>query len=365
MAIAKKTAKQTAVLNKYKSLKANTWRSADYVSQEAKRAIMASQWWISNIQPGDVSFGTRSQTGQGSAYNMYPTGSYDTQVARYWDSTQTGNVPVDQTSWGIIGQFAQYERAIEPEASSYIDTAAKLQKDDATRLTSAKNSYTQDNQALQDQNAQYFKWLGEYNQSEQWAQQAFAANEARRATGSQQAATAAWQRVWAQYVGQSLQAQQQDYAEKKALMNELNNYIKDYNTQLKAGADQYDLGTRNKLLDMKAQLATNITNQQVALLGQNLWADLNEQAAQRAFIRQQALAEQAATLNRAGSTWWTSVAKQTSNLGTATWTEADGKTPFANQIVGTRKDLYNGKAVYFDAKWNNYILWTNWYSPLV
>ncbi len=53
-------------------------------------------------------------------------------------------------------------------------------------------------------------------------------------------------------------------------MNELNNYIKDYNAQLKAGADQYDLGTRNKLLDMKAQLATNITNQQVALLGQNL-----------------------------------------------------------------------------------------------
>jgi hypothetical protein len=112
--------------------------------------------------------------------------------------------------------------------------------------------------------------LNEYNQSEQSAQQAFAANEARRATGSQQAATAAGQRVGAQYVGQSLQAQQQDYAEKKALMNELNNYIKDYNAQLKAGADQYDLGTRNKLLEMKAKLATDMTNQQVALLGQNL-----------------------------------------------------------------------------------------------
>jgi hypothetical protein len=88
---------------------------------------------------------------------MYPTGSYDTQVARYWDPTQTGNAAVDQTSGGIIGQFAQYERAIEPEASSYIDTAARLQKEDANRLTSAKDSYLGDNQALRDQNAAYFK----------------------------------------------------------------------------------------------------------------------------------------------------------------------------------------------------------------
>ncbi len=299
-------AKQTAALNRYKALKANTWKAADYVPPAEQRKIMASQWWISNIQPWDVSFGTGSQTWQWSQYNMYPTWSYNTQVARYWDPTSTWNQPVDSASWQIIWQFAQYERAIEPEASSYIDTAARLQKEDEARLTSAKNAYTKDNQALVDQNAQYYKWLWDYNQSEQSAQQAFAANEARRATGSQQAATAAGQRVWAQYVGQSLQAQQQDYAEKKALMNELNNYIKDYNAQLKAGADQYDLGTRNKLLETKAKLATDMTNQQVALLGQNLWSDLNEQAAQRAFIRQQALAAQAAALNK--SSGWTSAA---------------------------------------------------------
>lgn len=308
---AKQTTARTAVMNRYQNLKTQ-WSGWDTMSQVQQRNLMAAQWGISNINPGDVSFGTRSQTGQWSPYNMYPTWSYNTQVARYWDPTQTGNASVDQTSGWIIGQFAQYERWIEPETSSYIDTAARLQQEDAARLTSAKDSYVQDNQRLMDENAQYYKWLGEYNQSEQSAQQAFAANEARRATGSQQAATAAWQRVWAQYVGQSLQAQQQDYAEKKALMNELNNYIKDYNAQLKAGADQYDLGTRNKLLDMKAQLATNIANQQVALLGQNLWADLNEQAAQRAFIRQQTLAAQAAWLSQwNGST--------TSNVPTSTW----------------------------------------------
>lgn len=333
------TAKQTAVLNKYKALKSKTWKSADTVPQSVQRQIMSNQGWISNIQPGDVSFGTGSQTGQGSAYNMYPTGSYNTQVARHWDPTQTGNATVDQTSGGIIWQFAQYERAIEPEASAYIDTAARLQTEDANRLTGAKNAYTKDNQALADQNTQYYKWLGEYNQSEQSVQQAFAANEARRATGSQQAATAAWQRVWAQYVGQSLQAQQQDYAEKKALMNELNNYIKDYNTQLKAGADQYDLGTRNKLLDMKSQLATNITNQQVALLGQNLWADLNEQATQRAFIRQQSLAQQSAALNR-WSTWVWSTATVPSNVSlpntTSTWLSYTGVTTNSDQSVNAK-----------------------------
>jgi hypothetical protein len=45
MAIVKKkaTPKKTAVLNRYKALKENTGRAADYISPQAQRQIMASQ----------------------------------------------------------------------------------------------------------------------------------------------------------------------------------------------------------------------------------------------------------------------------------------------------------------------------------
>lgn len=295
MATSKQTTARTAVMKRYQDLK-NKWSGWDAMNQTQQRNLMAAQGWISNIKPGDVSFGTWSQTGQGSAYNMYPTWSYDTQFARYWDWTDTWNPYIDQTSNWIIWQFAQLERAITPETSAYIDSANALNQANKARLDAWLEAYKQWNANMQAQSDAYYNWLWQYNQSEQSAQQAFAANEALRATWSEQAAQAAWQRVGAQYVWQSLDAQSKKYAEDKALFNELTNAINAHNAWIKAWDDQYDLGVRDKLLQQKMLLATSLANQQTALLWQNLWANLNEQAAQIAFIRQQALAQQQADL---------------------------------------------------------------------
>lgn len=307
MATTSSAAKRTAVMQKYQALK-SSGKSADTPANAAQSKWFVwtptnSQWGISNINPWDVTFGTWSQTGQGSAYNMYPTWSYNTQFARHWDPLQTNNQSVNDASNQVIGQYAQVERALTPNISAYQDSAARLNAENLANLEQAKNDYQTGNANMQQQSDQYYNRLWQYLQSQQWSQEAFAANEAQRATGSQQAATAAWQKVWQTYVWQSLDAQSKKYAEDKALLNELTNYIKDYNVAIKWSKDEYDLWVQKNLLDLRNQLASSLANQQLALVSTNVWSDLNELAAQRAFVRQQALNAQQAALKKQNS--WT------------------------------------------------------------
>ena len=288
--LSRQTKQRTAVMKRLQDLKAQG-KALDTPANaaQAARFVPPNQNWISNIQPGDASFGNYSQQQQWSAYNMYDPGSYNQQFARYWDPLQTGNTSVDAASNQVIWQYAQIERAMAPGISAYQDTAGRLNTENQEALTSAKDWYVEGNTRMQNQSDQYYAWLGDYLQSQQGNQQAFAANEARRASGSQQAATAAGQRVGQTYVAQSLEAQQKKYAEDKSLLNELTNYIKQYNSDIKWSKDEYELAVKKNLMDMQERLATSIANQQLALISTNTSFDLNDMAAQRAFVRQQAL----------------------------------------------------------------------------
>lgn len=292
MAVTKpKTAAQTKIMNRFKALK-NKWIALDTPANAQQAAAfnpMSNQGWISNIQPWDVSFWNWSQVWQGSAYNMYPTWSYDQQFARYWDPLQTGDTNVDAASNQLIWQYAQYERALTPYISKYQDTAAQLNTENIALLNQQNKDYQQGNQRMQWQSDQYFQWVRDYNQSQQAAQQAFAANEARRATGSQQAATAASTRVQWDFSKQNLDAQSQQFAQDKSLLNELTTQTMNYINSIKWSKDQYQLDTAKQLLDLRNQLASQLTNSQNALVSAKMWAGVQDVAAQRALVRQQAL----------------------------------------------------------------------------
>lgn len=297
MAVTQKTqAARTAIMNRLKSLK-DKWISLDTltpvqqsnIDAAAQRNAMAAQWWISNIQLWDVSYWNWSQVWQWSAYNMYPTWSYDQQFARYWDPLQTWDQNIDQASNQVIGQYAQYERAMTPYISKYQDTAAQLNNENIALLNQQNQDYQQGNQRMQGQSDQYFQASRDYNQSQQAAQQAFAANEARRATGSQQAATAASTRVQWDFSKQNLDAQSQQFAQDKALFNELTTQSMNYVNSIKWSKDQYQLDTAKQLLDLRNQMASQLTNSQNALVSAKMQAWVNDVAAQRALVRQQAL----------------------------------------------------------------------------
>lgn len=298
-ASANTAAKRTALMNRLQSIK-NSGTRLDTAKNESQvawfTAPMSSQWWISNIQKWDVSFGNWSQMWQWSPYNMYPTGSYNTQFARYWDPLQTWNTAVDEASNNTIGQYAQYERALTPNISAYQDKAWALNQQYLDQAAADFKNYQRGNQNMQDQSNQYYQGVNDYLASEQWAQQAFAQNEAMRSTGSNQAAQSAGQRVWAQYVWLSNEARAQKYAEDKALFNELTNKTSEYLANIKWSRDQYELDVAKQLLDLRNQLASSLTQQQQVLVAWNMQYNLNDLAAQAALVRQQALNVQQAQL---------------------------------------------------------------------
>lgn len=295
----KTAAARTAVMNRLKNLMAN-WISLDTAknAQQAQWFIPQQTNGITNIQPWDATFWKNEQSLQWSQYAMYPTGSYDNPFARNWDALQTNTPVVNDASNQIIWQFAQYERALNPAISQYQDTAASNQKWYEAQAWKDLNQFKQGNQNLQTDSDQFYKWQTDYLQSEQWAQQAFAANEARRATGSTQSAQAAGQRVWAQYVDLTNQARAQKYAEDKALFNDLTNKISEYTTNIKWSKDQYELDVAKQLLDLRNQLASSLTQQQNALVQSNLQYNMNDLAAQSALVRQMALNENTAKVNK-------------------------------------------------------------------
>lgn len=212
----------------------------------------------------------------------------------------------------------------------------------------------------------YFKNLqNAINNAVSWGV-ASAWNQAIRTWASQSAINQAINQARSQWLWDLNKIQWEKIAQQQAL---LNNYIQLQDALRQQRFNYEDQLLRNPLL----QLNQNVNQLGTALLSwlQNItWAEMNQFLANQArawwggwgWNSNTALQQ---LLQQMSWQWQTN--KQEPII--ATWFEADWK-PFKNEIVWTREKTYTTadwkrNQVFFDVKWNDYIKWPNWFTPVV